>query len=125
MRLGLLLILFVGSVSAHEWVPTYPSFKPSFIDEVMVTEMTLFNKREDAFIYEIRVLDKAFEPVKFATSERLVRLEYLQRRKIDIYIHKRDLEQVMYLCSTSRILAEDRTRTVISSNVCSKVNEEE
>lgn len=118
----LLLVLFAsGYVSAHEWMPTYPELRQSFIPDAYVTNMQLFNKRSDVEFYEIKVYDKDFNPVKFATPKRILKVEYLKREKVDIYIKREDRNKAVYICSKSKLVSEDVSATIIASRICSKI----
>ena len=75
-----------GYASAHQWIPTYPTLKPSYASGLLVTRMELLNSREDVSYYEIGVFDKDFLPVPFATAEKIINLPYLSRKSIDIFI---------------------------------------
>jgi hypothetical protein len=115
------LFIFGGPAMAHQFVPTYPKFTPSFIEGILQTRMELFNKRSDAEYYEVDVFDSNWNTVTFATESKLIYIKHLQTKKINIYIKAEDLKKVTYICTESRIRKEDATATVISSKICSKV----
>ena len=117
----IVLILLSGHVSAHQWTPTYPKLQPSFVPGVLQTTMKLFNSRNDVSYYGFGVYDKDFNPVKFATSERVVQIDYLGRKDVVIYIREQDRDKAVYICSRSKIVAKDKTATVVSSRICSKI----
>jgi len=119
--MALLASFFSGQVFAHEWVPTYPKLELSSVPSVLRAEMHLLNRREDVEYYSFEVFDEDFEPVPFAATQRTVRLKYLDRKNVNIYIRVRDADKVVYICSRSEIVADKETRTVVSSSICSKV----
>lgn len=116
-----LLFMLGGQANAHQFVPTYPKFTPSFMEGILQTRMELFNKRNDAEYYEIDVYDSNWNTVTFATDSKLMYVKYLQTKKINIYIKAEDLKKITYICTESRIRKEEATATVISSKICSKV----
>lgn len=105
---------------AHEMVPAYPKFEQSFYENVLVTTMTLFNRRQDINYYEIEVLDEDWNPIKFASTSRVIEVEYLNKRNFDIYLKKRDLDKVEYICTKSKILKGQEANPV-SSKICSRI----
>jgi len=106
---------------AHEWTPTYPKFEPSFIEDIVVTTMTLFNKRSDVEYYEITVHDADWNPVPFATTSKLINVPYLSKQSIEIYIREADCDRIEYICTTSKQLLLDAPSSGIDSRICSKV----
>lgn len=116
-----LLVLMSGSVSAHSWTPTYPKLEPAYVDGVLTTRMLLFNVRTDVEYFEISVWDADWNPVRFATSERIVRVAHLERKNIDIYIREQDRRKAVYVCSKSKLLRDSSSATLISSRICSKI----
>ena len=121
-RQVVLFCLLVSGFSAlaHEMTPTYPMWRPSYVDGVVTTKMELFNKRKDVEWYEISVFDKDWRTIPFVTSYYVLRLEYLDHAKFDIYINKRDVDRAEYVCSRSKIMGDAIAAPVISSRVCSK-----
>ena len=117
-----LCLAWISSVVfAHEFTPTYITFKPSFREGVYVTEMKLFNKRSDTSYYEIEVFDKDRNGLPFATASRVLELPYLETKTFEIYIRKEDLNKVMYVCTKSKIVKDDKTSPLVMTRVCSKV----
>lgn len=117
----MLLLPLGGSALAHQWTPTYPSLKTSYMDGVLKVDMELFNSRQDIEYYEFSVFDKDWVPIKFATSEVITRVPYLTRKKVEIYIREQDRYVATYICSRSKIRATDTKVTIVSSRICSKV----
>jgi hypothetical protein len=79
----------------------------------------LFNRREDVRFYEVQVFDEEWNEISFASEYKIVEIDYLTRKKIDVYV-RRDTNPV-YVCTTSKLEKEKVTATVISSRVCSKI----
>lgn len=115
------LVMFGGQANAHQFVPTYPKFVPSFMEGILYTRMELFNKRNDAEYYEVDVFDSNWNTVTFATESKLIYVKYLQTKKINIYVKAEDLRKITYICTESRIRKEEAVATVVSSKICSKV----
>src|SRR5210317_2599508 len=104
----LLIVMFmllssVGILHAHEMTPTYPKLRPSHLDNVYVTTMEMFNKRDDVEYYEIGIFDKDFKSVPFVTSYNVIRLKYLGHVTFDVYIRKDDVSRAEYVCSVSKL----------------------
>lgn len=118
---GLAISLFSTALCAHEFTPTYPKFKPSFIDDASVTTMKLWNKRSDVSYYEVTVFNSEWAPIPFATVHRLIKLGYNNQLKFDIYVKNSDVRHVTYICTTSKQLNEDVKSTGVKSRICSKV----
>jgi len=118
----LLFSLCVSTISyAHEMTPTYPELKPSFMDDLLVVEMEMFNKRNDVEYYEIAVFDKDMMPIPFVSTYKVFQLEYLSRVKFEVFIRERDRFRVEYLCSRSKQVDGSRSeKPTVSSMICSK-----
>lgn len=122
MRSSILLLLVLsGYASAHSWTPTYPTFSTSYIDNVLETDMLLFNKRTDVTYFEVQVTDKDFNALPFVSSSRIYKVEYLERKKIKIYIREESLQEVTYICSKSRFLEQVIPANLVTSRICSKL----
>lgn len=114
--------LMVSSAAAgHELTPTYVKFKPSYVQGVYYTTMDMWNRRSDAEYYEILVLDKMWKAIPFATSERIFRLPYLSKRKIDIYVKEESIRDVEFVCTASKQLKSDVESTGVRSMICSRI----
>ena len=125
MRFIIALLAFVSGAYAHEMTPTYFDIKPSFVDGISVVEMSFWNRRQDIEYYEIDVFDKDWKPIPFAASNRLLYVEYLNKKNFDIYVKDDDKNDVHYICTVSKILKSSETSTGIASRICSKVNEDD
>jgi hypothetical protein len=80
----------------------------------------MFNRREDVKYYQIEVYDEEWNPITFATTERILTLKYLERKGFEIYIKANDVDRVTYICTRSKILKGGES-SVIASNICSKI----
>jgi len=116
-----LLLVLSGPVAAHSWTPTYPKLKQSFVEGIYVAEMELWNSRGDISYYTFEVFDDNFEHVPWAAEERNVPVEYLERKKINIYIRRIDLPRVRYICSRSLHVKQNKSASLVSSRICSKI----
>ncbi len=123
--LASLLVFAATSVAAHQFTPTYPQFEPSFVDGVMQTKMELFNKRSDIEYYELSVFDKNWINIAFAASNsKIIRINYLETKTIDIYVKNQDIKNVVYICTESRILKDSIVKnSLVSSKICSKIKQ--
>ena len=119
----LLLALFTSSVQAHEMTPTYFNMKPSLYTNVFVTQMRLFNRREDVKFYEISVYDDDWDPIKFASKARIVQIDPLKGSTFEVYVRRQDLDDVVYICTESKLLKGEVESTGITSRICSKRKE--
>ena len=119
--LGLVILLLYGhSTSAHEFTPTYPDLKQSYVPGVLFSTMTLFNLRKDVTYYQIGVFDENWEKVPFAVQEKLLSVNYLEKVKVDVFIRSKDRKRAVYVCSKSKLLIEGTERTSLESRICSK-----
>lgn len=105
----------------HQFTPTYPKLKPSYVQGVLTTKMELFNTRKDISYYSIGVFDKDWNKVAFATDSRIVQVGYLNRKSIDVYIRGLDKTRAVYICSQSKMLEGHKQSTIVSSKICSKI----
>ena len=113
--------LISSAAFAHEWTPTYPKFESSYMDGVLMTTMTLFNKREDISYYEISIFDSEWNPIEFAAAERLINVKYTERKNIDLYVRASDVDRIEYICSLSKILSSDVETSGLATKICSRV----
>jgi len=123
MRFLLFFILALGGmqVQAHQFTPAYPRLEVSYIDDILVAKMELFNSRNDVTFYELSVFDDKWNPMPFATTDRIIEVGYLQRKNIEIYVRSKDKDKIVYICSKSKLSPVGDQITVISSRICSKV----
>jgi len=117
----LLLIVLSGQASAHQWTPTYPTLEPSYVSGVLRARMLLYNARSDISYFQIDVFDDDWNSVPFATTDKLVNVNYLSRKTIDIHIREKDKDRVRYFCTSSRSLSQQEKGTIVTSRICSKI----
>jgi len=118
------LAFAIASVAqAHEMLPTYPRFAPSYVEDVMQVQMRMFNKRRDVEWYEVAVFDANWKPVPFVTGYRILKVEYLSHVTFDVYINKQDADRATYICSQSKLRRQKEDGTIIASRICSKFRE--
>ena len=120
-RYLILLLVMSGYASAHEFTPTYPKLKNSYVEGVLYTTMTLFNMRKDVEYYEFGVFNAEWKKVPFAMQDKVMRFKHLEKKKVDIYIREKDKEEVVYICSKSKLVVTGTAKTSVSSRICSKV----
>lgn len=117
--ISILLVLLVPLSSfAHEMTPTYPKWRISSYEGLLVTEMEMFNKRYDVEYYEIAVLDEEWNPIPFVSSYKIFKLDYLGKINFEIYIREQDKDKVEYVCSRSKM--RDKKAPGITSMICSR-----
>ena len=118
--IAMVALLTAAIAQAHQWTPTYPEFRPAYVNGVLITTMTIFNKRSDVRFYEINVYDEDWNTIRFATTSKIIEVGYLERINVDVFILEQDLVNVEYICTTSKLLADDLNNG-IHSKICSKV----
>lgn len=118
---GAVAFLLCTSATAHELTPTYPKLRPSYIDNVLVTDLKMWNRRNDVKWYEIHVYDEEWEKVPFATTSKIFEMDYLEHKNFEVYIKRKDRKRVEYICTTSKLLKQDVESTGVKSRVCSRV----
>lgn len=115
------LMLVTTPVVAHEMTPTYPVFKPAYVEGIVKTTMRIFNKREDVEYYEIGVFDENWRAIPFVTSYKLYRIKHLGSAEFDLYVKSIDLNRVEYICSISKLKPKEGTNSLVQSKICSRV----
>ena len=120
---ALILALACGSAMAlaHELTPTYPEFKPSYVRDISVTTMEMFNAREEIEFYRVDVYTENWDPIPFATGQRVIRIQHRERYTFNVFIRDSDLDKVEYICTTSMIEEGSIDSQGISSRVCSRI----
>jgi hypothetical protein len=117
----LLGVLTHGFSWGHELTPTYPELKTSYLSGVLKAEMHLFNSRKDINYYSVSVYDKDWKPVKFATESKIIQMDYLDHKDIEVYVRKKDKEKAHYICTKSKILKGKSAPALVASRICSKI----
>ena len=120
-----MLILFgffyPPSASAHQWTPTYVEWNDSYMTGIVQTRLNLFNIRQDVDYFEVQVLDVNMRPVDFAVTDKIIHAPYLNKKSVDIYIRRIDMDRAVYVCSVSKLLVAGNTGASVASRICSKV----
>jgi hypothetical protein len=115
----IILLCVSGSAMAHELTPTYPKLEPTYVKGVLSTKLIMWNARVDVEHYKIEVTNAFWNDVPFITEERIVKLGYQERREIEIFLPEDTTAQ--YICTRSLLEKGKRSRSIISSKVCSKI----
>lgn len=117
----IMLLAISSHASAHQFLPTYPKFEPSFIAGVSHAKMELFNKRKEIQYYELSVFDENWNGLAFASESKIIQIGYLETKKINVYVRNEDLKKVEFICTESKLRKEETKQTLISSKICSKI----
>jgi len=123
-RLLALFLLYSLPTLAHEMTPAYPVVRPSHVDGVVKVEMSLFNSREEIEWYQIELFDLNWTNIPFATSYRIINIGYKEKKSFDVYIRKSDMDEAVYLCTTSKVRKTNKSRTLVTSKTCSRLDGE-
>ena len=118
---SLIFVLISTAVTSHELTPTYPELRPAYVDGVLVTTMDIWNRRTDVEYYEIEVFDKYWEALPFASQDKVIRLNYLEKKQFEVYIKSEHKAKAVYICTTSKLLRDDVLSTGVKSRICSKL----
>ena len=121
MKYVSLLLILSGYASAHEFTPTYPELEPASITGIYKAELELFNSRKDIEYYGISVYDKDWNRIPFASEDKLIKIDYLGRKSLVVYVRQQDKNKVVYICSKSKILEGVKETSMIASRICSKI----
>ena len=119
--LSFVFVLMSTAVASHELTPTYPTLRNAYVDGVLVTTMDIWNRRTDVEYYEIQVFDKYWEILPFASEEKIIKLDYLEKKQFRVYIKTEHKNKAVYICTTSKLLREDVLSTGVKSRICSKI----
>lgn len=117
------LLLLSGSAWGHEFTPTYPELKQFHIVGLMRVRMYLFNSRKDISYYELGVFDENWNTLGFTPAKKILEVNYLEKKEIDIFIRAKDARRITYICSTSKIPRSQMTPSAVASRICSKVKQ--
>lgn len=115
-----MLVLFSTASFAHEMTPTYFEPKSSIYNEVYEVNMLLINRREDQTYYEISVLDENFEPIVFASKDKLMNVKPYTRYPFTLFVRERDLNRVVYICTVSKTPKGTVNSSGVTTRICSK-----
>lgn len=125
MKYFIIFLMMFGIANAHEMTPAYPKMEPSMYSGVWVAKLKMFNRRQDVEYYQLSVYDEEWNPVEFVSSEVIWYMPYLSRKNIEVYVREKDVSKVTYICTMSKIFRSEKTETVISSTICSKIKRDE
>lgn len=120
----ILLFLISGSAHAHQFTPTYPEIRGSYVANVYKVDMKLFNKRKEISYYEIEAFDKDWQPLPIGFNS-IIQIDYLETKDVPVYLAKNAAKRVLYVCSKSKILKGQANKTLLSSKICSKIKNNE
>ena len=118
-------LIFLGwatAVSSHEMIPAYPIIKPSHVSGVVKVDLSLFNSREEINYYEIGLYDLNWDGIPFSAVYRIIKVGYKERKNFSVYIRELDLDEAVYVCTTSKIRRQRETKTLVSSRICSRLD---
>lgn len=124
MKLAAALILIATAAGSHEMTPAYPKLHPSSVPQIMQADLSLFNARDDVEYYAITVFDLEWEPIAFASAQRVMHVPPGSRKDFEIYIRDADADRVVYVCTTSMLRAGQDSNAIISSRICSRLDGE-
>ena len=126
LRSSLLItfLLWATVISGHEMTPAYPVVKPSHVADVVKVEMSLFNSREEIEYYQIELFDLNWMNIPFSTTYRIMKIGYKEKKSFNVYIRKKDMNEAVYLCTTSKVKKTNQSRTLVSSKICSRLDGE-
>jgi len=125
--LSKLIIIFIGwatAISSHEMTPAYPILKPTSVSGIVKADMSLFNSREDVEYYQIDLFDLNWTNLPFSSKYKIINVKYKERKDFTVYIRKIDLDEATYICTTSKIKKNIKSRTIIISRICSRIDGE-
>ena len=91
------------------------------VEGVLQTKMKLFNKRQEVEYYELGVFDKDWNSIDFGSTDKLIKIGYLETKYIDVYVRWLDIKRAVYICTKSMLIAKRTDSTLISSKICSKI----
>ena len=117
-------LVFCTSLNAHEMTPTYPKLKPSYVDNVFVAKMKLFNRRNDVEYYEIGVFTSKWKALPFASTSKVIKIGYNKTKLFEVYIRAIDVAKAVYICTESKVFKSTEQVTLISSRICSKIKQD-
>ena len=98
--------------------PTYPKWSDSYLDNLIVTRVRVFNQRNDVEYYEIGVFDKDMKPIPFVSQYDIRGIKYHNYAEFTVYLNDKYKDDAKYICSKS-MLTELKSTGVVS-RICSK-----
>jgi hypothetical protein len=121
---ALALSLASTQVDAHEMTPAYPELIPASVQGVMRADLFLFNARDDVEYYAISVWDADWNPIPFASAQRVMHIKPQSKQDFAVYIRKSDTDRAVYICTTSMLKAGQTDNAIVSSRICSRLDGE-
>ena len=67
------------------------------------------------------MFDDEWNKVPFAADNKVVTVNYLQKKKIPVYIREKDKFRAVYVCTRSKLLAEGNSIAALATRICSKI----
>ena len=116
------MLVTAQSLGAHEMTPTYPKFAPSYVGGLASTQLTVFNARKDVDFYQVGVFDPQWEPVPFASSDKILHVPFAERTTFDVFIRDEDIKRAIYICTLSKLRSDVPSNAIISSKICSRTD---
>tara|TARA_R100000541_G_scaffold59224_1_gene72328 strand:+ start:2001 stop:2327 length:327 start_codon:yes stop_codon:yes gene_type:complete len=104
--------------------PAYPILKHTSVSGIMKANMSLFNSREDVEYYQIDLFDLNWINMPFSSKSRIIKVSYKERKDFVVYLRKIDLDEATYICTTSKLIKNTQSRTMIISRICSRIDGE-
>jgi len=117
----IIALCLCSSLHAHEMTPAYPKLESSYVEGVSVTNLKLFNRRNDVSWYKIGVFTDKWKPVPFASTSDVIEVGYNKRKGFDVYIRSRDIAKAVYICTESKVFKSKEQVTLVASRICSKI----
>lgn len=116
------MMLWATGAGAHEMTPAYPELHQSAVPSIMQADLSLFNARDDVEYFVISLWDGEWNPVSFASAQRVMHVEPGRRQDFEVYIKEADADRVVYICTESMIRAGEENNAVVSSRICSRLD---
>ena len=106
---------------AHEMTPAYVKFKASYVENVQVGKLNIFNRRTDVRFYGIEVLTEKLKPVPFASTTKFMEVKTNTSKTFEVYIRNKDLKnRAYYVCTISKVMKKIDA-PVVASRICSRI----
>ena len=106
---------------AHEMTPAYVKFKASYVENVQVGKLNIFNRRTDVRFYGIEVLNEKLKPVPFASTTKFMEVKTNTSKTFEVYIRNKDLKnRAYYVCTISKVMKKIDA-PVVASRICSRI----
>ena len=120
-RQVIIALCLCSSLHAHEMTPAYPKLKSSYVEGVSVTNLKLFNRRNDVSWYKIGVCTDQWHLVPFSYTANVIEVGCNKIKSFDVYIRSRDIAKAVYICTESKVFKSKDQVTLVASRICSKI----